>query len=156
MTNFKSLQKENETLKSKLKNFEQEIATLKAQISTVKEDKQDGQNCLQVLSNEYDDLAVFKRAVEEELKRLSRRLSELSASVNSVSEGIETMQQYSYQYNVKIVGWVSTSERSRIVAEDTTHLCLKLFTSMGVNDISFEDIDTTHRVPIRSSALCQQ
>ena len=67
--------------------------------------------------------------------------------MNSVSEVIETMQQYSYRYNAKIVGYPQASEVESL--EDTAHLCLKLFTSMGLNDISFEDIDTTHRVPIR-------
>ena len=55
------------------------------------------------------------------------------------------MEDYSYHYNIKIVGVSAVAERE--TAQQTADLCIKLFTALGVEDVSISDIDTAHRVP---------
>ena len=63
---------------------------------------------------------------------------------------MEALQQYSYQYNLKIVGHPQVNEFES--SEDTAKLCLHLFSCMGVDGITLNDIDIAHRVQIRASA----
>ena len=53
------------------------------------------------------------------------------------------LQQYSYQYNIKIIGLPSQDERESAV--ETSSLCVDLFISMGVH-VSINDIDIALRV----------
>jgi len=59
------------------------------------------------------------------------------------------MLYYSYQYNLKIVGIPLISESKS--AQDTTELCVKLFSGLGV-DVSIWEIDIAHRVPQRDAS----
>ena len=43
-------------------------------------------------------------SAEAELKRLSARLAQVSAKVDEVGKAIDTFEEYSYQYNIKVVG----------------------------------------------------
>lgn len=63
---------------------------------------------------------------------------------------MEVLQQYSYQYNLKIVGYPQVNEFES--SEDTAKLCLHLFSCLGVDRITLNDVDIAHRVPIRASA----
>ena len=82
------------------------------------------------------------------LKRLSAKLEELAVELNIVSRNIDEFQEYSYQYNVKIVGVPQTSQdESRAI---TSALCERLFKEMG-SAVSIQDIDTAHRVPTRNT-----
>ena len=58
------------------------------------------------------------------------------------------MQQYSYRYNVKVIG-IPDNNSSECFSE-TTAICLKLCEKLGIEITRF-DIDIAHRVPIRSS-----
>ena len=60
------------------------------------------------------------------------------------------MQAYSYQYNIKIFGLPTFAEREN--SESTAKLCIQLFHSMGVKDVSMQDIDIAHRVPARKAS----
>ena len=62
----------------------------------------------------------------------------------------ETFEDYSYKNNLKIVGVPVPAERE--TAEQTALLCLRLFSALGVEDISILDIDTAHRVPARRAS----
>ena len=108
------------------------------------------ENSLQFLSDEYDDMQKFNTAINQELSRLGKELSNLSVRIEEISVAVEALQQYSYQYNVKIVGFPQVSESES--SEDTANLCLRLFSCLGVNDISLHDIDIAHRVPGRARA----
>ena len=57
---------------------------------------------------------------------------------------IDASEAYSYQYNLKIVGLPSDTERES--TEMTTNLCLKLFAAMGVRDVSING-GYLHRPP---------
>ena len=56
------------------------------------------------MSKKYNDLHLFSCMAKDELKRLSTKLEELKAKVDAVGNAINEIQEYSFQYNVKIVG----------------------------------------------------
>ena len=97
---------------------------------------------LQFLSDEYDDLSASNSGVVDQLKALSR-LNKLSAEVTRVGNAIDEVEEYSYQFNVKIIG---LPEKSSETAAETSALCVKLFQEMGA-DMFLSDIDIAHRVP---------
>ena len=105
----------------------------------------DVDKCIQLLSKEYGDLKCFKVTAEKEIKRISIKIQVISEKVNGIDEAFEAIQQYSYQYNIKILGIpkVSRNESSEI----TTQTCMSLFTNIAVKDLSKQDIDIAHRVP---------
>ena len=74
------------------------------------------------------------------------RLTELRVKVEEEGKAIESMESYSYQFNVKIVGVPEL--RSKESAMDTSNLCVKLFSEMGAN-VSLQNIHIAHRVPQR-------
>ena len=78
---------------------------------------------------------------------MNSRLTEIATKVNNVGDALEQIQQYSYQYNIKIVGLPQHDERES--AYQTSSLCVNLFQSLGV-DINFNDIDIAHRIRIRT------
>ena len=72
----------------------------------------------------------------------------LSDKVENISAVIEENQQYSYRYNVKLMG--IPDNNSSESASETMNLCLKLFQKLGV-EITRNDIDIAHRVPTESA-----
>jgi hypothetical protein len=64
------------------------------------------------------------------------------------------MEEYSYQFNVKIVDMPLKAEKEN--PETTANLCLQLFSALGVKDVSLQDIDIAHRVPARAERLHAQ
>ena len=103
---------------------------------------------LEFLSSEYDDMIAFRNDAKRQLQLLNERLSSLVKQVDEISEAIDAIEQYSYQYNVKIVGIPEV--HSRESATETYTLCVRLFRAMGAA-ISIQDIDITHRTPSRSA-----
>ena len=80
-----------------------------------------------------------------QLKALSRRLNELSVEATRVGNAIDEVEEYSYQFNVKIIG---LPEKRSETAAETSALCVKLFQEMGA-EVFLSDIDIAHRVPSR-------
>ena len=105
---------------------------------------------LEFLSKEYDELHRFRTKAKDELQRLlvSTKLTELKVKVDAISNAIDELQEYSFQYNVKIVRVPETSPDES--AFSTSMLCVNIFKEMGA-DTSILDIDTAHRVPSRNS-----
>jgi ABC-type uncharacterized transport system involved in gliding motility auxiliary subunit len=117
------------------------------------------QTSLDFVSSEYDALNAFQTEAKNEFKKLNSRLTEIATKVNDVGDVLEQIQQYSYQYNIKIiVGLPQQDERK--LAHQTSSLCVNLFQSLGV-DVNFNDIDIAHRVRSRkedggpSSIICK-
>ena len=98
---------------------------------------------LQYLSDEYDDLSASNSGVVDQLKALSRRLNKLSAEFTRVGNAIDEVEEYSYQFSVKIIG---LPEKISETAAETSALCVKLFQEMGA-EVFRSDIDIAHRVP---------
>lgn len=100
------------------------------------------------MSKEYDDFELFRVSAGKELDRLGAMLDEIAVEVNRVSRSIDEFQEYSYQYNVKIVGVPQLSQDES--SASTSALCECLFKAIG-SAVSIHDIDTAHRVPTRSN-----
>ena len=64
-----------------------------------------------------------------------------------VSTAIDEAEDYSYQYNVKIIGLLESASESAL---ETSSLCTNLFRQMGV-EVSLVDIDIAHRIIYRFS-----
>ena len=64
-----------------------------------------------------------------------------------MSQTVDNAEDYSYQFNLKIVGMPTLSNES---ADDSTDLCLRLFKLIGTKDVSIQDIDIAHRVSQRN------
>ena len=151
--NIQSLKKENEDLKHKLENLTKDFKELKDLLEKKERTarvRQDGgfpspnhelEHSQQFLSDEYDDM-------QGKLSKLGRDLSNLLVKVNEITDAIEALQQYSYQYNLKIVGFPQANDIES--SEDTAELCLHLFSCLGVDGITLNDIDIAHRVQIRA------
>ena len=54
------------------------------------------------------------------------------------------MENYSYQYNIKLVGLPELYEHES--ANDTAKLCLEIFKAIGASELTGQHIDITHRV----------
>ena len=159
-----SLKQQNQDLKDKVDALSKEITQLKEKVrldsaitfgaeaaATSGNSNNNASNdetlssSLQYLSDEYDDLSASNSGVVDQLKALSRRLNKLSAEVTRVGNAIDEVEEYSYQFNVKIIG---LPEKSREIAAETSAPCVKLFQEMGA-EVFLSDIDIAPRVPSR-------
>ena len=59
------------------------------------------------------------------------RLNKLTSQVEAVTKAIDEAISYSYQYNLKIVGFPQKNEKE--MTEETTSLCLKILKKIGVD-----------------------
>ena len=151
---IQSLKKGNDGLKSKLealtKGFKALKELLEKKESTDKTGPDGGppspenENSLQFPSDEYDDLPNLNTAAKQILSKLGKELSDISVKIEETSNAVEALQQYSYQHNIKIIGFPQTNEYES--SEDTAKLCLQLFSYPGVDVITLHDIDIAHRV----------
>ena len=144
----KTLRKENDDLKSKLKGMESELESLKASMKLAVPNKGEQEHGVQFVSDEYDDLTAGKKKIWDQIKRLSSKLDTISLQVNRISQAIDSFEMYSYQCNIKIVDIPQEAETES--SEDTTSICLKLFSCIGA-DSTTQDIDIAHRVPAKSA-----
>ena len=131
-----SLKQENQALKDQLDDLFKEVKSLKDKCKTegttqvscdnssIKAPNVESERSLQFLSNEYDDLTSANSDVLVKLKQITRRLQELSNQVERVSNAIDEFENYSYQYNVKIIGLPGSASESGL---DTSSLCVNLF-----------------------------
>ena len=97
----------------------------------------------------YDDLNRFKDEATAELKKLKSQLNSIDEHVETIATSIEETRQYSYKYNVKIIGVPQLNSRESAV--ETTQLCIKLFNKLGI-EVSQHDIDIAHRVSVRRAS----
>ncbi|CAB4027040.1 Hypothetical predicted protein, partial [Paramuricea clavata] len=109
--------------------------------------RQDRANSVEFMSNKYDELYSFKKEANKQIQDLTAKVNKISEKCERIAKFIEESEAYSYQYNIKIVGVPAVAERE--TAQQTADLCIKLFTALGVEDVSISDIDTAHRVPSR-------
>ena len=133
-----SLKQQNQDLKDKVDALSKEITQLKEKVrvdspitfgveaaATSGDSNNNASNdetvsrSLQYLSDVYDDLSASNSGVVDQLKALSRRLNKLSAKVTRVGNAIDEVEEYSYQFNVKIIG---LPEKSSETAAETSAL----------------------------------
>jgi chromosome segregation ATPase len=154
-----SLKKENDALKREIESLKTNFGKLQEMMERHEEPlKQDDpskilqtqihtlQTSLQFLSDKYDTESTSKAEMRKEMNKLSSRLAEIAIKVDHVGDALEQLQEYSYQYNIKILGLSERSERESAI--ETSSMCVDLFKSIGA-DVNLKDIDIAHRVPSR-------
>ena len=104
---------------------------------------------LEYLTKEYDDLAIFRKQFGDKLNAIEKTLNGLLTEVNELLSVIDQLQEYSYSYNVELVGVPELKQRDS--AHETSQLFLKFFSAIGV-DIKTYDINMAHRVTPRHAA----
>lgn len=98
---------------------------------------------LDLLSEEYDVLNEFRDRAFEKIYTLEKPLKQLSTEVSKVSMAIDQVQEYSYSYNLKLVGVPELEPREN--AFQTLQLCSVIYIAIGVH-VKPYDIDITHRM----------
>lgn len=78
------------------------------------------------------------------MRRLNSRLVELTAKVDMIGKAVDDFQEYSYQYNLKIVGIPELNSKES--ASESSLLCNEI----GA-EVSPHDIDYAHRIPTRTA-----
>ncbi|CAB4034889.1 Hypothetical predicted protein, partial [Paramuricea clavata] len=106
----------------------------------------DKDKSLEFISAQNDDLILFKNNTMKELKHINQQVNIISKKCEVIANAVEQIEDYSYQYNIKITGMPQQNPNES--AEETTSMCLKLFTAIGA-DVSIYDVDIAHRVPAR-------
>ena len=160
MSQVRNLQKENVKLKGEISAVNSELQKLKSIIEQQRlqaDIEQVGdaatrygnniQKSVDFLCEDHHITKNFRENISKELDNLSRKLEAISTRVDSLDAAIDDLLKYSFQYNVKIIGFPEQDEHES--AETTTQLCLKLFHAIGAEGVTKNDIDITHRVNSR-------
>lgn len=142
------IQKENEDLKKKANEFEQELKELKDKMAAMNNEPYELDKSMQFLSDEYEDFKSFKSSMEKDINRMFPRLKDIEEGISKIDEAIEAIHKYSYQYNLKILGIPQNDRRE--TSKQTVDTCLTLFQGIGA-DVSPHDIDIAHRIPSRNT-----
>jgi len=66
--------------------------------------------------------------------------------LNTVGKAVDELQDYRYQFNVKIINVPEIKQQER--AREMSNLCVALFIGMGAV-VSLQDLDVAHQVPRR-------
>ena len=148
MGDFKQMKREHEEVKDQLKALMKEFESLKAKMADkLDRDAAPDSNDVQHVSNTCDELMNFKMNTLGALENFSSKLINFSDRVEEIEKKLDDSINYSYQYNLKILDVPQL--KAKETAEETTQLCLKIFSKIGV-DVKDIDIDIAHRVPKRT------
>ena len=123
----KTLRKENDELKLKLKSFESELESLTASLKNTKTNREEQEHGVQFLSDEYDDLTADRNKMWDQIKRLSSKLDTISTQVDRISQAIDSFELYSYQYNVTEDCWHSTSVGNGVSGRHSLNMSETIF-----------------------------
>ena len=126
-----SIKAENEKLKQKIQEVYAELQQLRDEVKTKRIGSHDSSGeatnpSYACLSESHDE---FRKYAEGKMGAIESSLNTLSSSVENISTSIEQLQDYSYSYNVKLVGVPELQPRES--AAKTTQLCLQIFNIMG-------------------------
>ena len=64
----------------------------------------DQEKSIQFVSDQYDDLVSFKNNTNTELKYIKSQFEIISTKCDKIAKAVDQLEDYSYQYNLKIVG----------------------------------------------------
>ena len=149
----KSLRKSNEELKKLLGAARRDIKSLEervgAQESVVREGANGGREAQLETERSLEWLHDSESSFQRELHSIRKRLDDIEESLGNLEIAVNEMQDYSYAFNIKILGVPELKVNE--VASETSNLCVNLFNRMGAN-ITINDIDIAHRVSFRDSS----
>ena len=86
------------------------------------------------MSDQFDVLTSFKIAATKQIQRLTKRVEEISILCDRSTKSLDVFEDYCYQYNVKIVRLPVVAENE--TSEQTTQICQKIFSALGVEDVT--------------------
>lgn len=155
---LQKLRKENNDLKTQLNEVQRQMEELNSKMASTGIESNSSQEPLSpsrihsvsFIAAKYDEIAEFKVSASAELQCINKKLERIAEACSIMQESIESYEEYCYQFNIKIVGMPTISEREN--AEQTSNLCVKLFKEIGIDDISIQDIDIAHRVQPRNKS----
>ena len=153
----KSLRKSNNDLKRQLEAAKHDFKKLEDRFQAheagrCEEDQNGGASCslnvevekgLDFLGKEYHDLSNSDADTKRELCRIGTKLDEIGVRLEEMAGILDEMQEYSYSFNVKLLGVPQLSADENAV--QTSNLCVKIFNKMGAN-VSINDLDIAHMV----------
>ena len=151
---MKSLKKSNDNLKKQLETARKDIKRLEDRVEVqehVSKEQNGGSSCDVQLETErsLNWLHESESDIQSELRAIRKRLDDIEEGLGELEGVVEEFQEYSYSFNIKILGVPELSDREK--AEDTSNLCVNLFNKMGA-EVSIRDIDTAHRVSFRDNS----
>ena len=149
----KSLRKSNEELKKLLASARSDIKSLEervgAQELVVREGANGGREAQLETERSLEWLHDSESSFQSELLGIRKRLDDIEESLRKLEIAVNKMQDYSYAFNIKILGVPELKVNED--ASETSKLYVNLFSLMGAN-ISINDIDIAHRVSFRDSS----
>lgn len=145
-----NMQKEIEDLKDELKKVEENFRAIGGNGGRPARPDLDTERTLNFIGEEYDDLNAFRKSATDQLEAFKGKLESLSDKVKEMAEVLDEVVDYSYRFNVKLIGVPEIQTGQREPAIDMAKLCVSLFSAMGATNVDIRDIDTAHRVPARN------
>ena len=150
---MKSLKKSNDSLKQ-LENARKDIRRLEERVEVqehASKEHNGGPSCEVQLETErsLSWLHESESDIQSELRAIRKRLDDIEEGLEELEGAVEEFQDYSYSFNIKILGVPGLSDR--VKAEDTSNLCVNLFNKMGA-EVSIRDIDIAYRVSFRDTS----
>ena len=109
----------------------------------------EAEKSLELLGDEYDVLYNSEVETKTELALIGSQLTKLRTKPEEVDKVLQEFQEYSYAFNVKILGVPELGPTES--AEDTSNLCLKIFDALGAHFTS-SDIEVAHRVAVTDAS----
>ena len=128
MGEVKRLRQENLRLKDQIQALFKEVGQMKLllQQSSIQlagkssttanaTPSREGEKSLSFLSDNHDELILFKTNAMAELERLGKKIEAVNEKVKKISEAIESMENYGYQYNICLL-YTSPSPRDGLLS----------------------------------------
>ena len=147
MGEVKRLRQENLRLKDQIQALSKEVEQMKlllqqSSIQLAGEPPTDakatpshgGEKSSSLLSDKHDELILFKTNVMVELELLGKKIEAVNEKVKNISEPIESIENYSYQYIIKLVGFPELYKHES--ANDTGKICLEIFKAIGASELT--------------------
>ena len=123
-----SIKAENDKLKGKIQEIYTKLQLLRDKVKMKRGGSHDSfrgkvtDRSSQSLSESHDE---FCKYAEEKMGAIESSLNTLSSSAENISALIDQLQDYSYSYNIKLIGVRELKPHES--AAETSQLCLQIF-----------------------------
>ena len=150
---IQSLKLENDKLKDKIQEICAELSNLRDEVTA----ERNGGHAISSEDTVEDNSMATPNSIQEDFKKyandrmsqIEKSLDHLSSQVDKISSSLDQALEYSYSYNIKLVGVPEVKQRES--AGDTLQLCMRIFNKIGA-EIHPYDLDIAHRVPSRNTS----
>ena len=113
MAATKQLRKGNEELRNDISELQKKLDKVTEEMSKINDKidqiegshvAKDQEKSIQFVSDQYDNLVSFKNNTKTELKYIKSQVEIISTKCDKIAKAVDQLEDYSYQYNLKIVG----------------------------------------------------